>query len=86
MGVHEENRRNARDCHTLFVINVFKTNSKRIMRNRVDKLFLWGKFKMVKGKMVKVWLKNPMTKDVMLMKHETYRHNCKEYSKSTNEE
>lgn len=39
--------------------------------------FYWGKFKKVKGKMIKVWTKKPMTRDEMKSFDDTYRHMCK---------
>jgi len=37
----------------------------------------WGKFKKIKGEMVKVWI-GPMTRDEMKNRDDTYRHNFSE--------
>lgn len=40
--------------------------------------YYWGKYKKVKGKMIKVWTKEPMTYEEMDEFDCTYRHMCKE--------
>jgi len=45
-----------------------------------ERRFYWGKFKMVKGKAIKVWTKKPMTKKEMEEFDCTYRHMNREVS------